>query len=997
MPVDFLSPAQEARYAAFPEPLTADLLARHAYLDATDRAVIASLRADHTRLGYAVQLATVRCTGTFRHNPADVPPALVATLAQQLAITPTNHLARYQGSDMRWLHTVDIRLRYGYVDYADPQRKRHFLRWLFTRAWLGTERPSLLFERAVSWLRVEKVLLPGISTLERDVARVRDRASERLWRLLARDLTTEQRQQLDALLVVVPGEQLTPFEQIRTLPSTPSGQGLLDALEHLSSIRTLPLTPTLPRRLPFSRLYVLARVALTAKAQTIARMADTRRTATMRATLHILVALAHDTILDLLDEVFTALLAEATKDGTKTRVRTLQDLDAAALCLAEVTTIFLDLRSTSVEVRAAINAQFSNDALEDAVARVRELARPPADTTYDALVKRYRRISRFRPRLLSTMQFAALPAGTAVLRAYQYLQRIEGRRKEAMADAPLQVITTAWRPYALTTNQRADRVGYTYCVLDRLVTAIRRREVFVTPSLRYADPRLGMLDGEAWEAARAQVCRALTQSADGEQAVADLTKTLAKAYETTVAALPTNKAVTITTVEGKPELVLSPLERLDEPATLFALREQVAALLPRVDLPELLLEVHQRTGFLHTFTHLSERTATVKELATSLCAILVGDACNIGLAPLINPAIPALQEDRLRWVQQQFVRGETLQQANACLVAAHSRLPLAQQWGDGEVTSADGVRFVVPLRTVHAASNPAYFGPERGVTFYNLTADQYTGLHGIVVTGTLRDSLILLSVLLGQQTALHPREIMTDTGAYTDVMFGLLWLLGFQFSPRLRDIGGTRFWRIDRQADYGPLNNLAAHRIRPQLIVEHWDDMLRIAGSLTMGSCHSESLMRTLQRGKQPTKLARALQELGRVIKTLFLLNYLNDESYRRRILTQLNRGEGRHRLARVVFYGQRGELRQRYREGQEDQLTALGLVVNAIIVWNTMYMERALEHLRFTGQPVLATDMTRLSPLGYAHLHLLGRYTFALSEPIAQGQWHPLNTKGQG
>jgi len=91
MPVSYLSLAQKVRYAAFPEPLSADDLARHAYLDATDRAVIASLRADHTRLGYAVQLATVRCTGTFRTTPADVPAALVTTLAQQLAITPTNH------------------------------------------------------------------------------------------------------------------------------------------------------------------------------------------------------------------------------------------------------------------------------------------------------------------------------------------------------------------------------------------------------------------------------------------------------------------------------------------------------------------------------------------------------------------------------------------------------------------------------------------------------------------------------------------------------------------------------------------------------------------------------------------------------------------------------------------------------------------------------------------------------------------------------------------
>ncbi|PDV98010.1 hypothetical protein A9Q02_16595 [Candidatus Chloroploca asiatica] len=198
-----------------------------------------------------------------------------------------------------------------------------------------------------------------------------------------------------------------------------------------------------------------------------------------------------------------------------------------------------------------------------------------------------------------------------------------------------------------------------------------------------------------------------------------------------------------------------------------------------------------------------------------------------------------------------------------------------------------------------------------------------------------------------------------------------------------------RFWRIDREADDGVLNDLATHRIRPQHIVEHWDDMLRIAGSLTMGSCHIETLMRTLQRGNQSTKIARTFHNFGQVIKTLFLLNYLNDEAYRRRILTQRNCGEGRHRLVRVVFHGHRGELRQRYREGQEDQFMVLGLVVNAIIVWNTLSMEQALDHLRATGHAVLGSDVARLALLTY----VLGRSTFALQEPITQNAWHPLNT----
>ena len=122
------------------------------------------------------------------------------------------------------------------------------------------------------------------------------------------------------------------------------------------------------------------------------------------------------------------------------------------------------------------------------------------------------------------------------------------------------------------------------------------------------------------------------------------------------------------------------------------------------------------------------------------------------------------------------------------------------------------------------------------------------------------------------------------------------------------------------------------------------------------------------------------------------MLRFIDDESYRRRILVQLNRGEGRHSLARAVFHGQKGELRQRYREGQEDQLGALGLVVNAIVLWNTFYMDRALTSLRATGATVLPADVERLSPLGYRHINVLGRYSFALPEAQRRGEPRPLH-----
>jgi TnpA family transposase len=214
---------------------------------------------------------------------------------------------------------------------------------------------------------------------------------------------------------------------------------------------------------------------------------------------------------------------------------------------------------------------------------------------------------------------------------------------------------------------------------------------------------------------------------------------------------------------------------------------------------------------------------------------------------------------------------------------------------------------VVPVRTLHAGYNSKYSHVERGVTYYNFTSNQFSGFRGIVIPGTLHDSPYVLDGLLEHQTELQPRQLMTDSAGYSDIVFGLFWLLGFQFSPRLAELGETRFWRIDPKANYGALNGLARHRLKPVLIAQHWDDFLRVAGSLKMGTVRASDLIRSLQRGGRASTLGRAIGELGRIPKTLHLLNFIADPNYGRHILNQLNRGEGRGRISRKVFHGQRG------------------------------------------------------------------------------------------
>ena len=507
----------------------------------------------------------------------------------------------------------------------------------------------------------------------------------------------------------------------------------------------------------------------------------------------------------------------------------------------------------------------------------------------------------------------------------------------------------------------------------------------------YNDPSAQLLQGESWEAVKSQVINTSKWSACAVNSINSLEKELDEAFKYTASRLSKNQFVRFETFAEKDRIILTPLERREETSSYKLLHNRVQKLLPTTDLPILVLEVNKWTNFFKCFTHISGGNSRVSDLEISLCAVLVSKACNIGFEPVVQSGIAALEYDRLTWVEQNYFRKETLDLARSNLVEFHSKLPLTQKWGNGDVSSADGMRVVVPVKSSNSGYNSKYFGTKKGVTYYDYISDQFSEINATLISGTIRDSLYLLQCVLGQQTVLQPKEIMTDTAGYSDIMFGLFGLLEYQFSPRLANIGDSTFWRTDKSADYGQLNNLSKNKININLINNNWEDILRVMGSLKLGSVNPTSLIQMLQRGGKPTMLGRAIREVGRIYKTLYQLVYIDDETYRRKILTQLNKGEGRHSLIRAVSYGKRGELHQSYREGQEEQLGALGLLVNSIVLWNTRYMTAAIDTLSEKGMAVDDEDVTHLSPLGYEHINIVGRYSFYLPKEIERGQLRPL------
>jgi hypothetical protein len=200
----------------------------------------------------------------------------------------------------------------------------------------------------------------------------------------------------------------------------------------------------------------------------------------------------------------------------------------------------------------------------------------------------------------------------------------------------LDLVPRAWKPLVVDEEGKVDRRAYTMCFLERLQDALQRRDVFVPTADRWADPRRRLLKGAAWKAVRAQVCRTLDLDPDPERELDTLAKMLDDAYRRTDANFPQNAAVSIEDRNGEETLILTPLDNLEESASLLELRERVDALMPRVDLPDVLLEIQAHTGFVSEFTHISETGSRAADMELSLCAVLIAEACNVGLEPLVR-------------------------------------------------------------------------------------------------------------------------------------------------------------------------------------------------------------------------------------------------------------------------------------------------------------------------------------------------------------------------
>jgi len=986
-----LSTAEREGLLALPD--MEDQFIRHYTFSQSDLSVIRQRRGNHNRLGFAVQLCCLRYPSLILPTEAAPLVSLLAFVGRQLRIEPDVWPQYAQRPETRREHVAELQTWLNLTPFAvaDYRRFIHHLAELAQK----TDRGIVLAETLIGLLRQQRIILPTIDVIERVCSEALTRGTRQVYEALTSPLSDPHRHALDGLLTLREGTKGSGLVWLRQPPGPANPKHVLVHLERLKTVGDLRLPDGLERSVHQNRLLKLAREGGQMTAQHLRDLEPARRYATLVAVVLDTRATLIDEIIDQHDRFMGTLFSKAKRSHSDRFQQSGKAINDKVRLYWRIGRALLDAKQSGDNPFAAIEAIIPWEVFSESVSEAERLAQPE-DFDYLALVSDgFSQLRRYTPALLDALTMKAAPSARELLAGVEVLKGMNERQaRKVPDDAPTSFVRKRWEPLVRTPDG-LDRRFYELCVLSELKNSLRSGDIWVQGSRQFKDFEDYLLPSSRFMVQREREELGLPVETNCERFLKDrlglLNRELATVERLAAAGELPDAAVT-----SSGRLKITPLDNA-VPDEAQSLVQQAYSLLPHLKITELLLEVDSWTGFTEHFRHL--KSGEGAEDQQLLLTAILADAINLGLSKMAE-SCPGTTYARLTWLQAWHVRDETYAAGLAELVNAQSRHPFAAYWGDGTTSSSDGQNFKAGGRGQSAGQVNLKYGPEPGVQFYTHVSDQYAPFHTKVINAAVRDATHVLDGLLYHESDLRIEEHYTDTAGFTDHVFALMHLLGFRFAPRIRDLADKRLYiqgdgKNGNAKLYPTLARMIGGNFNVKHIRAHWEEILRLAASIKQGTVTASLMLRKLGSYPRQNGLAVALRELGRLERTLFTLDWMQNVELRRRVQVGLNKGEAKNALARAVFFNRLGEIRDRSFENQRYRASGLNLVVAAILLWNTVYLERAVRALRDAGQDVDDMLLQHLSPLGWEHINLTGDYVWQQSRQVEAGKFRSLRMHG--
>ncbi len=932
-------------------------LLQHYVLSNEDLFHINTKRKASNRLGFALQLCAFRYPGRLLQKKEIIPLPTLIFLAAQLGISE-DELGTYGiRSETKYEHSSELQRIYGFKIFQEADKKS-FLNWLMQQA-IETRNNAELADLFVLECRKLKIILPGIKVIERLCAEARLAAERDVVGHIAERLDDDMKKKLNAMLTETIDGRLTIHGWLKRFEAGHNSADVNRLLEKLEYLQKLGIPECVLKGVPSHRVIWLRQQGEAYYADGLRDINETRRLAILAVCSIEWKAMINDAVLETHDRIVGKLYS------TCKRMRDDQVVDQKKLA-HETLTSFAKLSKKLLKAHAdntlVADVIKDTEALENLMVTALTLTKKFDSDPLEYVLFGYSKFRRYKKRMLENITFKGNAAAQPLIEAIVLLQHLNRLESHQEIELPVCFANSKWSKRLCN---KPERKLWEIAVLFAIRDGLRSRDIWAVDSRIYQDTTQQLLPEQ-----QAEKIISLPIPLKANEWITERKELLEQSIKQVALMIRQNTLPNSCIEKGKIYV-----NRIDPqmPEGLDILTLDIYKQMPQISITDILWEVDADTGFTDSFTHIHTGSTCTDKLG--LLNILLAGGINMGLKKMALCSSSHTSFWSLMRISIWYVTSETMSDALAVVIEKHRDLPLSAALGNGSTASSDGQFF--PSGGSGEAMNliNAKYGNIPGIKAYTHISDQYGPFSIKTIPATAHEAPYILDGLTMNDAGKRVKEHYADTGGFTDHVFAMCALLGYQFAPRLRNLSSLNLYGMQGINLPKVMRELIRAKINIARIENQWPDIIRLIASIISHRVVPSEILRQLASFPRQNELAIALREIGRMERTIFILSWISSVSMQRRTQMGLNKGESHHALKRALNFNRRGEITDRTSENQHLRMMHLNLLAAIIIYWNTKHLGRIIHDMGQNGIIISPEKLANLSPLGWEHIILTGYY----------------------
>lgn len=932
-----------------------------------------------SRLALLIHLKLFQRLGYFT-TLAEVPETIKAHIGRQAGyrkLPSGEQLARYDDSGAKRAHMMVLR-SYLSVKPLDAAG-RTWLRSVAEEASVVKNALPDIINVMLEELVHHRYELPGFSTLERLAQQARETVNEGYFDDITRQLTPAAKTLIDDLLKVPAGATYSGWQVLKREPKKPTNKAVREYLQHIRYLKHL--VDQLPAvALPVPKLHFFRTLARATNATELAELKPIKR----YALAVIFIRAQYGRTLDDAADMFIRMMQNMENSAQQKLVAYQLDHSKRADMLIGQLKSMLEAYCLDGSDAQKVDA-ISNALINSPELLLAECAEHMAYAGKNHLPFLLQPYQSQRALLFNCLEIMGLHSASQDTSSEDWIAKllswrsqratwIDAKAQHIDLETDLSWLSGHWRKQVVIkaagdSGKKLHRRFLELAILYLVKEEIKSGDLCIRDSERYDDHREQLVDEETFIAELEEYGQVAGVETDPATFVQAFKAELTRLASETDRQFPDNASADI--VDGK--LVLRRAQRPEITSEIKTLDLAVTEALADISIVDILTDTTRWLNLHQDFRPLAGTESRLDDPLARFITTLFCYGCNLGPSQTAR-SIKSVNRRQIAWLNLKYVTEELLDKAIVKVVNAYNKFELPRYWGSGKSASADGTKWSVYEQNLLSEYHIRY-GGYGGIGYYHVS-DTYIALFSHFIPCGVHEGVYILDGMVANASDIRPDTVHGDTQAQSYPIFALSHLLGITLMPRIRNIKDLTFFRPDASTHYQHIDKLFGECIDWQLIETHLHDMMRVAVSIKLGKITPSSILRRLGTFSRKNKLYGAFRELGKAIRTMFLLRYISDMELRKTINAATVKSEEFNDFVKWVFFGGEGVIAENIRHEQRKLTKYAHLVANMIILHNVALMTRALMHMQSQGAILTPEVLAGLAPYRRAHINRFGDYT---------------------